>query len=153
MNKTKPSYDDFLNFLKAQCLEINDPRQDENLNSFLKQCYKITKHAVALKQLINIDPYIYKSVLYNYTIHLFIISCVDNYLSFIPENILQKMNIDRQSVNGIVQNASDNTTAASILVPDSYKNLSSGDVNSLRTPYGRICFMITQQFGELWGLN
>lgn len=153
MNDKKASFDDYLMFFKSLGLIEEDIDNNTSLINILRFYYDFSVHAVVLKRLLSIDPFIYKSALYNYTTHKFIIACIDNGYGFINKNILDNLNINKNPVNGIVQNASDNTTAASMLVPDFYKNISSFDLDTLRTPYGREYFNIMQQYGSIWGLN
>lgn len=54
---------------------------------------------------------------------------------------------------GVISSASDNSTSASRLVPDFFKDLSLADLQMLQDPWGRRYLMIAQQFGSLWGLS
>ncbi|WP_291969471.1 hypothetical protein [Candidatus Symbiopectobacterium sp.] len=54
---------------------------------------------------------------------------------------------------GVISSASDNSTSASRLVPDFFKDLSLADLQMLHDPWGRRYLMIAQQFGSLWGLS
>lgn len=152
MSDNNFSFEDFLTYFISQNLSQKPIDEASDLYKMLQRSYEFARHYV-LKQLICSDPYFYKMALYDYTVHLFLIACVDGNLDFIPRDTLDSMDINQRSANGIVQNASDNTTAASILVPDFYKNLSLSDLSCLRTPYGRNYLMMLQQMGSLWGLT
>jgi len=54
---------------------------------------------------------------------------------------------------GVVQSANDNSTGMSALVPDFFKGLTMGNLQSLKTPYGRQYLAIVQDWGPLWGLS
>lgn len=54
---------------------------------------------------------------------------------------------------GVISSASDNSTGATRLVPDFFKDLSLADLQMLQDPWGRRYLMIAQQFGSLWGLS
>lgn len=64
----------------------------------------------------------------------------------------QNLGLNNLSV-GVISSASDNSTSASKLVPDFFKNLSLADLQMLRDPWGRKYLMIAQQFGSLWLLT
>ena len=57
-------------------------------------------------------------------------------------------------VSGIIQSTSDEGTSESMLVPDAFKNLTIGDLQLLRTPWGRNYLAIAQDYGSsVWGLS
>jgi hypothetical protein len=55
-------------------------------------------------------------------------------------------------VAGVIESASDESTSESIAVPDSLRNLTIGDLNNLKTPYGRQYLSYAQDMGTLWGI-
>lgn len=56
-------------------------------------------------------------------------------------------------VPGVIQATSDEGTSESLLVPDFFKTLTLGDLQNLKTPYGRQYLALAQNFGTLWGLT
>ena len=56
-------------------------------------------------------------------------------------------------VPGLVQSASDQGTANSLMIPDFFKNITLADLQYLKTPWGRAYLALAQSFGTVWGLN
>lgn len=54
---------------------------------------------------------------------------------------------------GVVQSATDNSTAMTALVPEFFKELTMRDLRNLKTPYGREYLAIAMDYGPLWGLT
>lgn len=54
---------------------------------------------------------------------------------------------------GVITGTSDTSTAQSILNPEMFKNLTLGDLQNLKTIYGRAYLNIAQQQGTLWGMS
>lgn len=56
-------------------------------------------------------------------------------------------------VPGVLTSSSDTSTSQSILNPEIFKNLTFGDLQNLKTIYGRAYLNIAQQQGTLWGIS
>jgi hypothetical protein len=56
-------------------------------------------------------------------------------------------------VAGVVSSTSDNGTGESMTVPDSLKDLTLQNLQSLKTPWGRQYLYFAQAYGTLWGLS
>lgn len=56
-------------------------------------------------------------------------------------------------VAGVVESSTDQGTSQSIAVPDSLRNLTMLDLQTLQTPFGRAYMAYAQQLGTLWGLT
>ena len=57
-------------------------------------------------------------------------------------------------VSGVISNANDEGTGASLVVPDSLSQLSLADLQNLRTPWGRAYLAIAQKWGpDLFGIT
>ena len=56
-------------------------------------------------------------------------------------------------VAGVVQSADDQSTSDSLEIPESLKQLTLGDLQNLKTPYGRVYLAIAQKVGTLWGIT
>ena len=58
-----------------------------------------------------------------------------------------------QFVPGVVNSSSDEGTSTSLTVPKALETLTLGDLQNLKTPYGRQYLIFAQQYGTLWGLS
>lgn len=57
-------------------------------------------------------------------------------------------------VAGNVEAAADEATSDTLVVPDFFKTLTLGDLQNLRTPYGRLYLSLAQDWGPaVWGLS
>lgn len=56
-------------------------------------------------------------------------------------------------VPGVVTSTSDEGTSASYLNSEFMKNLTLGNLQNLKTPWGRQYLIFAQDFGTLWGLT
>lgn len=54
---------------------------------------------------------------------------------------------------GVITSASDLTTSAGILNQQFFQGLTMGDLQLLKTPYGRNYLAIAQNYGTIWGLT
>lgn len=54
---------------------------------------------------------------------------------------------------GVVQSTSDQSTSASLAVPDALQQLTIGDLGFMKTPWGREYLSYQQDFGGIWGLS
>jgi hypothetical protein len=56
-------------------------------------------------------------------------------------------------VPGIINAANDQDTSAALMTPLNLQNLTLGDLQNLKTPWGRMYLSIAQSVGTLWGLS
>lgn len=56
-------------------------------------------------------------------------------------------------VPGLVQTSSDEGTSVGYVIPEFAKNMTLGDLQNLKTPYGRAYMNIAQQYGSIWGIS
>ncbi len=56
-------------------------------------------------------------------------------------------------IAGLVQSSSDESTSQSTAVPDALKQLTLGDLDFMRTPWGRNYLAHAQDYGGLFGLS
>jgi hypothetical protein len=54
---------------------------------------------------------------------------------------------------GVVASVSDVTTSTTLEVIEAAENFTLGDLQNLKTPYGRQYLAIAQRYGALWGLS
>jgi hypothetical protein len=55
--------------------------------------------------------------------------------------------------SGIVSGSSDQGTSQTLVVPEGFKNLTFGDLDFVKTPWGRQYLSYAQDFGTIWGLS
>lgn len=56
--------------------------------------------------------------------------------------------------SGVVQSSSDETTSGSFVVPKAFEALTIGDLQNIKTPWGRQYLAFAQDFGpSIWGLS
>lgn len=68
------------------------------------------------------------------------------------EDLRKAFGINKFSA-GVVSSTSDVSTSTSLLNPDFMKGLTFGDLQMLKTPYGRAYMAMAQSQGTLWGLS
>jgi hypothetical protein len=56
-------------------------------------------------------------------------------------------------VPGMVTSSSDQGTSTSLTLPDFFKNLTLGDLQQMKTPWGRMYLQIAQSWGTVWGIS
>lgn len=56
-------------------------------------------------------------------------------------------------VPGVPDSASDNGTAVGLVTPETLKNLTLGDLQKMKTPWGREYVGMMQDFSPAWGLT
>lgn len=54
---------------------------------------------------------------------------------------------------GVIASSNDESTGESLLNPDFMRGLTLGNLQNLKTPYGRQYLAFAQDFGEMWGLT
>lgn len=69
------------------------------------------------------------------------------------ENIRKKWKLDNWAA-GVVASTTDASTSTALEVIEAAKNFTIGDLQNLRTPYGRTYLSIAQKYGPtIWGLS
>ena len=53
---------------------------------------------------------------------------------------------------GVISSTADQSTSNSLLNPDFMRNLTMGDLQQAKTPWGRMYLSIAQNFGPLWAM-
>lgn len=56
-------------------------------------------------------------------------------------------------VAGVVSSSADNSTADSFQIPTALQGLTLGDLQNLKTPFGRQYLAWAQKYGTLWGIT
>lgn len=67
-------------------------------------------------------------------------------------DLREKWNING-FVGGVIQSSADETTSQSMVVPEQFKELTIGNLQNLKTPWGRQYLAFAQSVGTLWGLS
>jgi hypothetical protein len=80
-----------------------------------------------------------------------------NYASDVPPSTFfadmrTKLGIN-SFVGGIINSTGDQGTSEGMMIPDAFKGLTIGDLQNLKTPWGRAYLAIAQKYGQLWGLS
>lgn len=103
-------------------------------------------------QLQQASPLIYQLAVYNLG--------GDNLINWAPDQTGQTYLLDARKafecldfVGGIITTASDEGTAGSVSVVESLKSLTIGQLQNLRTPYGRQYLSFAAEVGSNWGLS
>ena len=68
------------------------------------------------------------------------------------QDLRKSMNLTSFS-SGVVQSASDSGTSDSLAVPEALTNLTIGQLQNLKTPWGRRYLSIAQTYGTMWGVS
>lgn len=128
-----PTTSIWLTYAYNVSLEINDP------------CYAL------------VSPLIYMLMVYNLGGDNLVNFAQDNSALAPPNNtyftdLRAKLKINN-FVAGVVENASDQGTAMSALVPDFFKQLSLSNLQNLKTPWGLTYLSFAQRQGTLWGIS
>ena len=110
---------------------------------------------VALAGVPNVDPTqpsIYAVAVYNLA--------GDYLVNFAPDQSAQTYFADlRKSfgvnsfVSVVINSTSDEGTSESMTVPKAFDELTIGNLQNLKTPWGRVYLGIAQSYGTLWGLS
>lgn len=56
-------------------------------------------------------------------------------------------------VTGVIQSASDQGTSGGLVIPPVMQQLTLGDLQKLKDPWGRVYLSYAQEQGSLWGLS
>jgi hypothetical protein len=67
-------------------------------------------------------------------------------------NLRQSMQVNN-FVPGLINATNDQDTSAAITTPFNLQNLTLGDLQNLKTPWGRMYLSIAQSVGTMWGLT
>lgn len=104
-----------------------------------------------------VSPIIYMLMVYNLGGDNLVNFAQDNPALPPPENTyftdLRKSLKINNFVAGVVQNASDQGTAMSALVPDFFKTLTLANLQQLKTPWGLTYLSYAQRTGTQWGIS
>lgn len=84
----------------------------------------------------------------------------DNLFNFAPDQEGRSYFADKRKeydlrvlIPGVVTSSSDESTSVGYTNPEFVKNLTIGDLQNLKTPYGRVYMNIAQQYGTIWGIS
>lgn len=106
------------------------------------------------------QPSLYALAVYNLAGHTILCVAQDPVNAPVYKNDLPYFAYIRKTLNlsgfssGVVQSTNDLTTGGSYVVPEAFKNLTIGDLNLLKTPYGQWYLAIAQDYGPSeWGIS
>lgn len=104
-----------------------------------------------------VNTFLEATGLYNEAVYNLAADRLINYAPDVPDQTYWAGERKRLKVNditlGVITSASDQGTAAAITNPEQFKGLTIGDLQNLRTSYGRAYLAIAQSVGSLWGLS
>jgi len=141
----------FLNFIRTYA-QIPTAALPDN-SPYITDAYNAAIDVVN-DYIASVSSTMYDNAVYNYG--------TDYLLNWAPDQSGQTYFADVRSKNnlnltgfaaGVIESASDEGTSESLHVPESFDNLMIGDLQLLKTPYGRAYLAIAQKFGPLWGLT
>jgi hypothetical protein len=98
------------------------------------------------------DQFLYEQAVYNLGADFLLGNAVDVSGQDFFAKYQQKYNL-RAFVGGVIESASDETTSSSMVVPEAFNNLTIQNLQSLKTPYGRMYLSIVQSLGSLSLMN
>ncbi len=93
-----------------------------------------------------LTPIIWVLATYNYGMHLLLKIAQDQPNQSFFQNLRTQFKLG-SFLAGVLSNASDEGTGAAIVVADPFKNLSLGNLDLLKTPYGREYLAYIQSYG------
>ena len=94
------------------------------------------------------DQFLYTQAVYNLATDFLISNATDQPGSTYFADYQRKYNL-RAFVGGVIQSASDETTSSNMVVPKQFDALTIQNLQSLKTPYGRMYLSIVQSLGSL----
>ncbi|MEN9755889.1 MAG: hypothetical protein RL755_76 [Pseudomonadota bacterium] len=56
-------------------------------------------------------------------------------------------------VSGVISSASDSGTSSSLVTPEAFTGLTIGDLQNLKTPWGRAYLAVAQQYGSIFAVS
>lgn len=92
--------------------------------------------------------FLYETAVYNLAGDTLLSSAVDQTGQTFFKQAQQKYQLNT-FVSGVVSFAGDEGTQSTLTVPESLKQLTIGNLQNLKTPYGRVYLQIAQDFGSL----
>ena len=98
------------------------------------------------------QPNIYAVAVYNLAADFLVNNAQDSGASTFFADLRTTLNLNAP-VTGVLTSTSDTGSAASYYVPESLQNLTIGQLQAMRTPWGRTYLSVAQSVGSLWGLS
>ena len=147
--ETTPTQAGFLAFLRGTVGLTTTVLPDNS--PYIPQAYELSLLTVNLAMQ-GAVPQIYVLCVYNLG--------ADIIFNIAPDQSGQTFFVDSRAkyningfVSGVIQSSSDEGTSESMVVPDSFSNFTLGDLQNLKTPWGRFYIAQAQKYGSLWGLS
>lgn len=97
-------------------------------------------------------PPVYAGAVYNLATDFFLTWCPDTTPSTWLADLRKEMGL-LNFVPGPLSGSSDESTSQQISNPEFMKGFTMGDLQQLKTPYGRAYMAAAQKYGTLWGMN
>jgi len=143
------SVDGYLAFIRG-CMQIAPVLLPDD------SAYISTSYALALETVnpifVTVSPLHYEQAVYNLA--------ADYLINMTPDQDGQSFFAEARQkfdcvgfVSGVVTSASDSGTSSSLVTPESFASLTLGDLQNLKTPWGRAYLMVAQQYGNIFAVS
>ncbi len=98
------------------------------------------------------QPTIYAVAIYNLAADFLVNSAQDTGTGTFFADLRATLNINAP-VSGVLASTADTGSSSSYSVPQAMQNMTIGQLQSMRTPWGRMYLSIAQSTGSLWGVS
>lgn len=126
-----------------------------NNSQYLEMSYDIALEIV--NRFLNVVPNLYTIAVYNLGGDFLVNIAQDNSTLQPPNNDYWANLRSTLSINsfipGLINATNDEDTSAALLTPLGLQNLTIADLQTLKTPWGRVYMGIAQSVGSMWGLT
>jgi hypothetical protein len=95
-----------------------------------------------------LDEFLYETAVYNLAGDTLLTYTVDQPGQTFFKDVQKKYQL-QTFVPGIIKSAADESTSSSMVVPEAFNKLTIGQLQNLKTPYGRLYLQIAQDLGSL----
>lgn len=103
-------------------------------------------------QISSASAVLYTNAVYNYAADYLLNNASDQSNQTYFVNLRSNLHLN-DFVAGVISSSGDETTDQSIKTPVAMDNLTFGDLQTLKTTYGRAYMAIAQRVGTLWGVS
>lgn len=141
----EPSLAGFIDFIRDVMGIDTTILPDDDL--YIEFSYEFAKKTCT-ETLGSIDKFLYTNAVYNLGGDTLLTYGKDQPNKTFFADVQKKYQLNT-FVPGVVDGAHDETTGSSLLVPDQFKRLTIGNLQNLKTPYGRLYLQIVQDLGSL----
>lgn len=154
--ETTPTYEGYQTWLSNIMGLPDEIMSDPNMQSYFTLSYNMALE-ITNQYLDVASPMLYTQAVYNLAADFLVNITQDDPTLDPPYNtywatLRQTLQVNN-FIPGLINAANDEDTSAAILTPLGLQNLTLGDLQNLKTPWGRTYLAIAQSVGSLWGLT